>query len=72
MTMPSSITLNEVGPREGFQFEGIGRPDKIATADKVRLVEMLADTGIADPHPAPPHPAPAEPPIEAGSASARG
>lgn len=46
MALPSRITLNEVGPREGFQFEGIGQPEKIATADKVQLVEMLAGTGL--------------------------
>ena len=46
MATPSRITLNEVGPREGFQFEGIGQPGKIATADKVRLIDMLATTGV--------------------------
>ncbi len=46
MALPSRITLNEVGPREGFQFEGIGQPSRIATADKVRLVDMLAGTGL--------------------------
>lgn len=46
MALPRSIALVEVGPREGFQYEGIGQPDKIATADKVRLVEMLAGTGL--------------------------
>jgi hydroxymethylglutaryl-CoA lyase len=45
MSLPKSITIVEVGPREGFQFEGIGQPQKISTADKVRLIEMLADTG---------------------------
>ncbi len=46
MSFPAKITLNEVGPREGFQFEGIGQPQKISTPDKVRLVEMLAETGL--------------------------
>jgi hydroxymethylglutaryl-CoA lyase len=46
MSLPKSITIVEVGPREGFQFEGIGQPQKIATADKIRLIEMLADTGV--------------------------
>ncbi|HZG50016.1 MAG TPA: hydroxymethylglutaryl-CoA lyase, partial [Thermoleophilaceae bacterium] len=34
--------MREVGPRDGFQNE----PEVIATADKVRLVEMLARTGL--------------------------
>ena len=36
------VTIREVGPRDGFQNE----PDVIATDDKVRLVEMLARTGL--------------------------
>jgi hydroxymethylglutaryl-CoA lyase len=40
------VTLVECGPREGFQFEGIGQPDKISTADKIRFVEALAETGM--------------------------
>src|SRR5260370_2043268 len=43
-TYPSRVTLVECGPREGFQFEGIGQPDKISTADKIRLVEALPQT----------------------------
>ncbi len=46
MPLPSKITLVEVGPREGFQFEGIGQPDRISTADKIRLIDMLAATGL--------------------------
>src|SRR5258708_19921916 len=46
VTLPSRVTLVECGPREGFQFEGIGQPDKISTADKIRLVEALAETGM--------------------------
>jgi len=46
VTLPSQVTLVECGPREGFQFEGIGQPDKISTADKIRLVEALAETGM--------------------------
>jgi hydroxymethylglutaryl-CoA lyase len=45
MSLPTRITVIEVGPREGYQFEGIGRPDKISTADKIRLVDALAATG---------------------------
>ena len=46
MALPASVQLNEVGPREGFQFEGIGNPGKIPTVQKTRLVEMLAGTGL--------------------------
>src|SRR2546428_11858164 len=44
MPSPSEeqVQSREVGPREGFQNE----PEVIATDDKVRLVEMLARTGI--------------------------
>jgi hydroxymethylglutaryl-CoA lyase len=38
-----TVRVREVGPRDGFQNE----PEVIATADKVRLVEMLAATGLA-------------------------
>lgn len=47
MALPKRIDLVEVGPREGFQFEGIGAPDRIATADKIRLIDMLAATGLS-------------------------
>ncbi|HEY6730218.1 MAG TPA: hydroxymethylglutaryl-CoA lyase [Solirubrobacterales bacterium] len=40
--IPKSVRIREVGPRDGFQNE----PETIATADKVRLVEMLATTGL--------------------------
>jgi hydroxymethylglutaryl-CoA lyase len=40
--IPRSVRIREVGPRDGFQNE----PETIATADKVRLVEMLARTGL--------------------------
>jgi hydroxymethylglutaryl-CoA lyase len=46
MGLPKRVTLTEVGPREGFQYEGIGRPDFISTADKVRLIDRLAATGV--------------------------
>ena len=36
------MKIREVGPRDGFQNE----PEVIATADKVRLIEMLAATGV--------------------------
>jgi hydroxymethylglutaryl-CoA lyase len=40
--IPQAVKLREVGPRDGFQNE----PEVIATADKVRLIEMLARTGV--------------------------
>jgi hydroxymethylglutaryl-CoA lyase len=40
--IPGAVRIREVGPRDGFQNE----PETIATADKVRLVEMLARTGL--------------------------
>src|SRR5438132_3537231 len=44
MPSPSGeqVRIREVGPRDGFQNE----PEVIATDDKVRLVEMLARTGV--------------------------
>jgi hydroxymethylglutaryl-CoA lyase len=39
---PTAVKIREVGPRDGFQNE----PEVIATADKVRLMEMLAATGL--------------------------
>jgi hydroxymethylglutaryl-CoA lyase len=42
MTLPTAVRIREVGPRDGFQNE----PETIATAEKVRLVEMLARTGV--------------------------
>ena len=40
--IPAAVRIREVGPRDGFQNE----PETIATADKVRLVELLARTGL--------------------------
>ena len=42
--LPPAIEIYEVGPREGFQFEPAG----IATADKIRLIEALARTGLRE------------------------
>jgi hydroxymethylglutaryl-CoA lyase len=42
--LPARVTLVEEGPREGFQSE----PPTIATADKVMLIEALADAGLAE------------------------
>lgn len=41
---PPSIQINEEGPREGFQMER----GPIETADKVRLIEALAATGVKE------------------------
>ncbi len=40
--LPKRITIHEEGPREGFQIEA----GPIATADKVRFCEALAETGL--------------------------
>ena len=40
--LPNSIEIHEEGPREGFQIE----PGPIATSDKIKLIESLADTGL--------------------------
>ena len=40
---PTHVRIREVGPRDGFQNE----PEVIPTDDKVRLVEMLARTGLS-------------------------
>jgi hydroxymethylglutaryl-CoA lyase len=41
-TLPRSVRIREVGPRDGFQNE----PETIATADKVRLIDMLSGSGL--------------------------
>jgi hydroxymethylglutaryl-CoA lyase len=40
--LPANVRIREVGPRDGFQNE----PEVIATDDKVRLVNLLARTGV--------------------------
>jgi hydroxymethylglutaryl-CoA lyase len=40
--LPSSVRIREVGPRDGFQNE----PEVIDTADKVRLIDCLSQTGL--------------------------
>src|SRR5262249_49248019 len=42
--LPKQIEIHEEGPREGFQIE----PGPIGSADKVRLIEALAQTGLRD------------------------
>lgn len=40
--LPNFIEIHEEGPREGFQIE----PGPIPTADKIKLIEALSDTGL--------------------------
>ncbi len=40
--VPGAVRIREVGPRDGFQNE----PEIIPTADKVRLIDALARTGV--------------------------
>jgi len=40
--LPARVRVREVGPRDGFQNE----PEVIATADKVRLIDLLAGSGL--------------------------
>ena len=42
VSLPSSVRIREVGPRDGFQNE----PEEIPTADKVRLIDRLSETGL--------------------------
>ncbi|MFL6694244.1 MAG: hydroxymethylglutaryl-CoA lyase [Ramlibacter sp.] len=42
--LPRRVHIHEEGPREGFQIE----PGPIASADKVRLIEALAETGLRE------------------------
>jgi hydroxymethylglutaryl-CoA lyase len=41
--LPARVRIREVGPRDGFQNE----PEVIATADKVRLIELLGAAGLS-------------------------
>ncbi|HWW66958.1 MAG TPA: hydroxymethylglutaryl-CoA lyase [Solirubrobacterales bacterium] len=40
--LPQRVRVREVGPRDGFQNE----PETIATAEKVRLIDMLSGSGL--------------------------
>jgi isopropylmalate/homocitrate/citramalate synthase len=40
--LPKYVDIHEEGPREGFQIE----PGPISTADKIRLIEELSQTGL--------------------------
>jgi hydroxymethylglutaryl-CoA lyase len=41
--LPDRVRIREVGPRDGFQNE----PETIATADKVRLIDLLSASGLS-------------------------
>jgi hydroxymethylglutaryl-CoA lyase len=40
--LPKTVRIREVGPRDGFQNE----PEVIPTEEKIRLIELLSDTGL--------------------------
>src|SRR5262245_59924463 len=40
--LPKTVRIREVGPRDGFQNE----PEVIPTEEKVRLIGLLADSGL--------------------------
>ena len=40
--IPAAVTIQEVGPRDGFQLE----PGTIATADKIAIIDALSATGL--------------------------
>jgi hydroxymethylglutaryl-CoA lyase len=40
--LPDHVLVREVGPRDGFQNE----PEAVPTADKIRLIDALARTGL--------------------------
>ncbi len=44
MAMPKKITIHEVGPREGMQFE----KGPIKTEDKIRLVDLLSECNFPE------------------------
>jgi hydroxymethylglutaryl-CoA lyase len=41
--LPEHVHVREVGPRDGFQNE----PEAVPTADKIRLIDALARTGLS-------------------------
>ena len=41
LAIPSKATVIEVGPRDGLQSE----PEVVSTADKIALIERLAEAG---------------------------
>ncbi len=45
-SLPKRVKIVEVGPREGFQFEGIGDPFRITLDRKIELIERLGQCGF--------------------------
>lgn len=45
--LPSKVKIVEVGPRDGLQNEALINGRTISAADKVALIEQLADAGIS-------------------------
>jgi hydroxymethylglutaryl-CoA lyase len=43
-SLPKQVSIREVGPREGFQFE----PRVVPTAEKLRLIRALVDCGLKE------------------------
>ncbi|EGR3201085.1 hydroxymethylglutaryl-CoA lyase [Vibrio parahaemolyticus] len=42
MTLPTNVTIVEVGPRDGLQNES-----PVSTRNKIRLIDLLSDTGLS-------------------------
>ncbi|MFW1207815.1 hydroxymethylglutaryl-CoA lyase [Vibrio parahaemolyticus] len=42
MTLPTNVTIVEVGPRDGLQNES-----PVSTSTKIRLIDLLSDTGLS-------------------------
>ena len=42
VSLPKSVRIVEVGPRDGLQNE----PRPVSTADKLTLIDMLSDAGL--------------------------
>ncbi|EIZ0308263.1 hydroxymethylglutaryl-CoA lyase [Vibrio parahaemolyticus] len=42
MTLPTNVTIVEVGPRDGLQTES-----PVSTRTKIRLIDLLSDTGLS-------------------------
>ncbi|HHC6503673.1 TPA: hydroxymethylglutaryl-CoA lyase [Vibrio parahaemolyticus] len=42
MTLPTNVTIVEVGPRDGLQNEST-----VSTRTKIRLIDLLSDTGLS-------------------------
>jgi hydroxymethylglutaryl-CoA lyase len=42
ISLPDHVSVREVGPRDGFQNE----PEVIPTAEKIRLIDLLMQTGL--------------------------